>query len=345
MEKGQELSLRPNNRIQKILLSTPAYFVGEFESPDLLISQAWPPLTAGRPKWFGVHGDSLSRTAIVLAFRTPPPPEPAPGVIVPNYEHAGEVVASTLSVLFGKRFDSHGPFEMAGSFGVPDLSAFATPCDPRLRHNDARSRVDYSLPLNLSEIERIAGPILGQSENPGVAVFLSAAKFYRRALLTIEVDPESAYLNLITAGEIISNSYKLTDDEALDESARDVLRRIANEIPDGARLAKFLRGRLRGVKRRFVAAIVAMIDDSFFDRWEAEERTGSFQRSDFRRRIAAAYDLRSNFVHSGFPFGRWISLSLAKFEVPFGKPVISNKDVAEILYWAPLFGGLERVIR
>jgi len=337
--------LRPDDSIQKLLLSTPAHFVGEFDTPSMLISHAWPPLYTGRRQWFGKDGESLSRTAIVLAFRTPPPEEPAPGLVVPNYENAGEVLASVLSVLFGKKFENHGPFEMSGSFGMPDLGAFSTPCEPRLRQNDGRPRADRPVPLNLEEVRRIA-PILGAPrEDHRVATFMSAARFYRRALLSIETDPEGAYLNLITAGEIISSFHEVSEDDALDEQARAILARVAKEMKGGEMVASFLRGRLRGIKRRFVSAITSMVDDSFFERREADEQFGSFKKDDFRSRIAAAYDLRSRFVHSGYPFGGWINLHMTRFEVPMGEPVLADKEMAKILAKAPLFTGLERVIR
>ncbi|MBY2949486.1 HEPN domain-containing protein [Rhizobium leguminosarum] len=343
--ENEEASLRPNERIHKILLSTPAHFVGEFDRPDLLLSHAWPPIYTGRGRWTKYGEDSLNRTALVLAFRTPPPPEPAPGGIVPNYEGAGEGVASALSVLFGKRFDSHGPFEMSGSFGLPDLSAFATPCLPHLRHNDGKPRGDRAIPLNLSEVSRIESLLLGPNQDPRFSAFHSAAKFYRRALATVEIDAESAYLNLITAGEIVSNSQKLTDEATLDSEVRAVLEHIAKEMPDGLKTANFLRGRLRGIKRRFVSAITAMVDDSFFNHREVQSHWGALRRSDFEKRLGAAYDLRSRFVHSGYPFGGWITAHMGKFEVQVGRPVVPDKEMAKVLAMAPLFSGLERVIR
>lgn len=341
----EESSLRPNERVQKLLLSTPAHFVGEFDTPDLLISHAWPPMHTGRQRWFSSSKDSLSRTAIVLAFRTPAAPELRPGVVIPNYEGAGEIVASAMSVLFGKRFDSHGPFEMSGSFGMPDLSAFATPCDPGLHHNHGQPRKDRPIPLNLSEVSRIVRLILESNADRRLAAFHSAAKFYRRALMTIEMDAESAYLNLITAGEIVSNLHELPEEQILDGETVAVLNRIVEELPDGAKVANFLRGRLRGIKRRFVSSIVAMVDSPFFERKEALEQWGTFTENDFRKRIGAAYDLRSRFVHSGYPFGSWVSWRMAELEVQVGKPVVADKEMAEVLARAPLFSGLERVIR
>jgi hypothetical protein len=281
----------------------------------------------------------------VLAFRTPPPLEPEPGLVIPNYENAGEVVASALSVLFGKRFDFHGPFEMSGSFGMPDFTAFSAPCEPRLRQNDGRVRANRAIPLNFEEVRRIAPVLFAARDNHRAAAFISAARFYRRALLSIESDPEGSYLNLITAGEIVSNFHELTDEEALDDEARIALSRISNEMKDGDQVASVLRGRLRGIKRRFVVAITSMVDDAFFDHWEAEDQFGSIKKDDFRSRIAAAYDLRSRYVHSGYPFGQWIKLRMAQHEIQIGRPVVADQEMAKILAKAPLFSGLERVIR
>lgn len=344
MEK-QPPTLRANQFVQKILLSSPAHFIGEFDTPNLLISHARPPFHTGAPRWFNVQGDSLNRTAILLSFHTPAAPDEAPGAIVPNYESAGEIVASTLSVLYGKRFDVHGPLEMSGLFGVPDLSTFNNPCSPLLRHNNSDPRVDRAIPLNLGETKRVANLIFAASQSERVTGFFSAAKFYRRALLSIENDPESAYLHLITAGEIVSNLHVVRESDALDDVAKAILARIENEMADGPKIANILRGRLRGIKRRFVNVVLDLVDDSFFERREARDDFGSFDKNSFGKRIAAAYDLRSKFVHTGYPFGRWVNLQMNNFEIQVGRPVVPDKEMAEILARAPLFSGLERVMR
>lgn len=48
---------------------------------------------------------------------------------------------------------------------------------------------------------------------------------------------------------------------------------------------------------------------------DAEDQWGSFKMYGFPGRIAAAYDLRSRFVHSGYPFGQWINLHISQYEV------------------------------
>ncbi|CAN7456023.1 HEPN domain-containing protein [Agrobacterium tumefaciens] len=337
------MSLKPHEQVQKLLLSTPARFVGEFDTPNILITHAWPPLH-GQARWFSDETDSLRRTAIILAFETPAPPAAAPGVVIPNYEAAGEVVASTLSVLFGKRFDSHGPIEMSGFYGVPDFSTFATPCNPQLIHNNSTPRANRAIPLNLSEVNRIAGLFTASSPDPRLTAFHSAARFYRRALIAAETDPESAYLNLVTAGEIVANFHIAPDEDTLDNEARAVLERIESECSDGKKLSNFLRGRLRGIKRRFVSAISSMIHDNFFESADFPGH-GEFRKEDFAKRIGAAYDLRSQFVHSGSPFGMWIRAGASSSDTQLGRPVVENTEMAKVLAMAPLFTGLERVIR
>lgn len=280
----------------------------------------------------------------MLAFLTLPLPERKVGVVLPNYELGGDIVAAALSVLFGKRFDCHGPFEMSGFFGMPDVSGFTAPCDPHLSHNNLSPRANRGFPLNFEEARRILKLLTSEGDHPRITAFHSAARFYNKALASVESDPEGAYLNLVTAGEIVASFHKTTESEALDREAVAALESIRAKHPEGERLAKFLRSRLLGIKRGFVNAITSMVDDEFFEASDAPG-LGELKKDDFQKRIGAAYDLRSRFVHSGSPFGMWIRPSSRSYETQMGRPVVANKDMASALALAPLFVGLERVIR
>jgi len=49
---------------------------------------------------------------------------------VPEYGGAGDFAASTLSVLFGKRVETHGALENCGMFRMSDVGAFGTTYAP-----------------------------------------------------------------------------------------------------------------------------------------------------------------------------------------------------------------------
>ncbi|QKV57486.1 MAG: hypothetical protein HT580_09795 [Dechloromonas sp.] len=65
----------------------------------------------------------------------------------------------------------------------------------------------------------------------------TAGRFYLRALQNFEERPDVAYLNLITAGEVLSNYFNYDKDELLDEQAKDIIRQIAEASDNGPELA------------------------------------------------------------------------------------------------------------
>ena len=108
-------------------------------------------------------------------------------------------------------------------------------------------------------------------------------------------------------------------------------------------MAKRLRGRLMGLKRTFVKFLTYWLDDRFFE--ESEGEWGRFDREDMDRCVGAAYDLRSKYLHSGVPFGRWVDPARWRFDRQPGAPVVDKKTYGRTLELAPLFSGLEQVIR
>jgi hypothetical protein len=303
--------------------------VGEYEADDFLLTHAWPDFydPAAPIRWF--EGPA-SRSAFILAFRTPPP-ERGLGKPLPEYSPTGDVVASYLSVLYGKRFDHHGLVEGSGFFRVPDLSSFGSICDPSLPHNSHAPRADYPTPLNLGELKRLA-PLLNGSELPAtfVQAFRGSAKFYLHALQNAEHEPEVAYLHLITAGEILTNSINYEMDALLDEETKNLIQIIQEQTPNGNAIARQISGKL-------------LVDVGFFDRSESREQFARLKAESFERTVAAAYDLRSKYVHTGIPYGRWVSLS--RTEMQCGRPVVDDRELSKILAEAPTLVGLERIVR
>lgn len=340
------MTLRPSKTTQKALISTTSRLVGEHETDGVLVAHAWPDFYDQRPDRH-VEGP-ISRSAFVFAFETSPV-EMTAGSALPDYSATGVVICSYLSVLFGKRFDDHGLFENSGFFHIPSLTQFAELCDPSLPQNSHSPRVDFSIPLNLVEIDRLRNLLFssGSLDQRVLKVFQGASKFYLQGLQIAERDPEVAYLHLITAGEILSSGFDFDKVSLLDEETREVISRISEASAEGPELAAGVLTRLLQVKRRFVQTITVLVDDAFFNCADATLPFGKFDQYTFSNAIAAAYDLRSRYVHTGVPFGGWVSLRFGGMnnELHVGTPSVSDVELGKIIAKAPTYIGLERVMR
>lgn len=339
------MKLRPNKTTQKILISTTSRLFGEFENSMLLIAHAWPDFYSRAALARNSEGPA-SRNAFVVVFETAVPETGSPLL---NYVSMGELICSYLSVLFGKRFDSHGLTESNGIFHLPNLNEYAFFCDDRLPQNSHVPRLDIPIPLNLTEISRIERLFTDVSlDSKFLRIFQTASKFYLQAMQHAESNPEVAYLHLITTGEILSGFYEYDKDLLLDDDSRKALAKIRDGLVDGEKLARFIENKLLFVKKRFITTIMTLVDSEFFQRSEARETFAGFNIDSFRSSISAAYDLRSKYVHTGMPFGGWIAMNMGggmNNEVQVGQPVVDDVEFGKILAKAPTYIGLERVMR
>lgn len=337
--------LRPRETVQKLLLSSTCRFTGEYEQPGVLLTQAWPGFRdrAGANR---MAEGPLSRNAFVLCFESPAT-ERTTGVVLPDYSQIGESMASLMSLLYGKRFDSHGVIESNGYFSLPDTTAFASICDAGLPHNSHRVRANLPVNLDIKEVAQIITFLThGRANERFAQTFETACSFYCRSLRVCENDPEVAYLHLITAGEILASYFERDQDDLLDEPMKNALIAIAAGLPDGAKIVKTIRGRLLQIKRRFVKAFTELVTTDFFINSESARTFFALNLDTFEQRMAAAYDLRSQFVHTGIHFGTWIApRGNDRAEIQGGQPVVPNKEFAKTLATAPTFIGLERTVR
>lgn len=345
MSKTDEPQIKPHPDVQKLLVSTTSRFIGQLDLDAIFMGHASHGFGAGQA-WARIGESPVSRSAFVLSFRTPPQDKAAPGMVVPSFEHFGEMVCAYLSVLFGKRFDFHGSLESSGYFGLPELSQYMSLCRPWLPQNSHAERSDHPVPLNLEEARRILPLLNGTAERSEENAFRAASKFYLQALQTVEHDPEGAYLALITAGEILANAVDIDVDDLRPQQVSDALRRVAAELEGGEQIARMLGGQMRQIKRRFAAALRCLVDERFFAGPVAERSFDALQSTEFEERIAAAYDLRSRYVHGGASFGGWIApRGKDNAEIQVGKPIVEDKEFGKILAKAPTYIGLERTIR
>lgn len=336
------LSAEPS--VQKVLLSSPARVVGEYRTPGFIVMHAWPH-SRSRDSYFRRDEGPLSRNAFVFAFEAAQP-EPAPGVVIPDYSGGAEMIASYLCLLYGKRFDSHGLFESNGYFQVPDLSEYSQPSWPWLPHNSHAERPDLGVTLNLRECARLLPVLTGAAPREPALAFQAGCRFYMRALQACERDPEVAFLHLVTVGELLAAQQRYEKSDLLDADGVALLTAIRG-LPNGDSLARRVQARMLQIKRGFVRALTELVDDDFFQTREARDEYEALKRETYQATLAAAYDLRSKYVHVGMPFGVWVSSTspMRLAEVHVGRPVVDDEEFAKLLQQAPTLLGLERIVR
>jgi hypothetical protein len=334
---------RPKETVQKILISTTSRFIDEYKTNEILITHAFPSFRL--PDEVTLTENPICRNSFVVVFETPPLEKDI--VYLPDYSLMGDIICAYLAVLFGKRFDNHGPLETIGMFRVPHLEPYSSVSNPSLPQNNHRPRIDLGIELDLSEFSRIA-PLFNDDfgNEKFINFFNTASRFYLQALQSFETHPETAYLHLITCGEILSNYYEYDKDDLLDGKTKNILARIEEGLEDGQEIVKQVKSRLLQVKRKFVKTVTHLLNDHFFSHSESHKEITALKKDTIEQRVAASYDLRSRYVHTGIDFGHWISLDgLDNAEVQDGIPIVDDKEFQEILAEAPMYLGMERIMR
>lgn len=205
--------LKPSETINKILISSTSRFVGEYSSNNLFIGHAWPDAHSSLYPRFSEN--SGSRSFYMIVFESPPWEEDS--IIIPSYQPFGEVLCTYLSILYGKRFDSHGFFESRGTFFLPNLDSMSPTPFPSAPPNSYSPRKDLEIELNLVRFELIDALISTEYGEEKFLRFLqTAGGYYYRALQVADTQPEVAFLNLVTCGEILSNYYDYDQSTLID---------------------------------------------------------------------------------------------------------------------------------
>ena len=141
--------------------------------------------------------------------------------------------------------------------------------------------------------------------------FILAVKMYHRALQEIEGQPDIAYLNLVSAIEVLCQDTKIADVKLFEINCglAKLLGKIENEDLR-ADIEKALLEKERFIGRRFVTFIMNHIDDEFWNYPDRPEH-GKINPGDLPFLLKRIYDQRSRTLHSGEPFPPQI------FEPPF----------------------------
>ncbi len=189
--------------------------------------------------------------------------------------------------------------------------------------------------------------INGDFKNHFIDLFHAAGMSYLSSLQLFELEPEKSFLDLITCGERLSNYYDYTDDILYDEEMKKIFHKIESTIEDGLLIVKKIKSNFSKVKRRYTLTIMKLLNDYFYSNYECTEAINSLTKQDIEGRVKAAYDLRSRYVHTGIPFGRWLYPDPKYLnEVQMGTPVVDDdRELQRLLVLSPTFIGMERIMR
>lgn len=331
--------LKPAKDVHKCLLSSAAQLIGEFESSDLLITHSWREFLSPAARW------TTSPTFLAVAFRVEEQPEELARIhIYPNYFEYGNFVAACLSVFFGKQFQHHGFIETLGQHATPRTEAAYEFVGVELPPFSNTPRPDGPPEFKLDLLNSIVPLLERRTPQKETTVFETASGFYSRALGRYLNSPDAAFVDFVTAGEVLSAYYDFPDSELFDSETLELLDRIRTTLGDGP--ANNIRKRLYQLKKRYTLAISRLLDDAFFERTENRLPFGSLKRDSIEKTLGASYDLRSKYLHEGLSFPQLHkALEQHGAEKIVGQPIVEDKRLKKTLTDSPTLIGLERIVR
>jgi hypothetical protein len=344
-------NLRPTKHTYTFLISSPTHFVGEYHSKHFLLSHAWPS-SGTQGLYANDSNDPTYRKFLVISFSDEKrKQEPEKSIVLPTYTYVPDVFCVFLSILFGKRFDSEGCLQTHGHYSVPTITPAVANPFPRWSAFSQAPRKDVGIELNLAKAQLI-DPILNAvfeemideaTISDKIELVFAAGKFYLQALQQVQSDAEIAFLNLISAGEVLSGGFRFDDAELFDDETREILDTIRRQA--GEAVHDRVKGRMYQVRRKFRLTLCRLLNDQFFSTSESSEAWGALKKDEIETRLNAAYDLRSRYLHTGARFDGWIRPTGQLWEVLIGQPRVEPPEWKKILSSTPTFIGLERVVR
>ena len=335
----------------KIALSSPAHFSGEMLTDSFWLTHAWP-LHKSNTDILD-PSSRFHRSFFVLTFRERELPEEAEKKRQPPYyDFVGDYFCVVLSTYFGKRFDNLGFIQSNGIHCIPGIQPPTLRKLPGALPVTSKPRVDLGIKLELHQATPLV-PILEavfleinekQPVSPKLELAFVAGRFYLQALQLFESDPELAFLALVNAGEVLVSGLKFAEEELYDAETRELLAEVKEKLGDAK--AEKVRGRFLQIRRRFRIGLSKLVNTAFFAGSESQEDFYRFKPEDFDTRMAAAYDLRSIFLHAGKTFGGWVTaLDYRNAEVSIGTPAYGDAEWKKLISRIPTLVGMERVIR
>jgi hypothetical protein len=131
--------------------------------------------------------------------------------------------------------------------------------------------------------------------------FILAVKFYHQAIEIIEEHPILAYLNLVSAIEVLCQDFDIgvVTLREIDEKLAELIDKVEDGCLRGELEAHILK-KEKFIRRRFASFILSYLEDSFWD--EPRPERGLIGPATLPTLLKRIYDQRSKTLHSGDPF-------------------------------------------
>jgi len=352
------------------MISSPCYFVSEYDSDTLYITSAQP-LSRQEKTWDNISSNPHSINYFIVSYI---PPENQPSSKINNSDNIlARRISTLIAVFFGKKIDEHGFIQLAGNFWAPDMAEnisnryfFIAPFSHRPRKDlgDIMVRVINNKPKvddfpnwdRLSILKPLIDNVMPESHFNDF--FFTAGNYYLHSLQSLSKDPQIAYLDLIMCGEILSNYPQLSfsENQLYDKEILNIFEEIAI-LAEGAKKVRLLKDKMLSIRRRYAMTIMSLLNTYYFQNESNDlpqfmgfvnKYRGVISPQQAEKHIKCSYDLRSKFIHTGFPFGQYVTpFTNSISEIHIGNPIIegADNDTLKLVKYAAKYVGLERMMR
>lgn len=265
--------------------------------------------------------------------------------IINTYDNLSHIYSILFSVHFGKVFYDHGLLESKGMHFVPKIETprniyyELAPFNSTARA-DACCSTDWGSLLSLEQF--FSNEFISGVTNK-LNIFLIAARHYWLSLNQVLLEPDIAYINLVTAAEILSSNFEFDDKNLFDEDTIKMFEEIEQKLDNGPKKVKIVKSRFFQVKRKYWLTIQNLIDDAFYS--SSPYKGKKIVKAKLEKLAKNAYDLRSGYLHAGEEFGRY-TVARPDMSDEYGNLFSTglSKDLIKLLKNSPRYMGMEKII-
>jgi len=326
-----------DSNIHKFLISAPCYFVGEYKSSFIDIESVLPSKESSFRIWDNIHPSPYSRNFLMLKFNAD---EPDDNEIKNFFSYIlPKRLCILLAVFYGKCITEYGFIESGGKYWMPEIANigpnryYYIPPFNQLARKDLGdltiSPSGWHLLDKISLLQTLLGILQDNCEFNDI--FFTAGSFYLHSLQTVNVEPEIAYIDLISCGEVLSNydGFNFNENELLPEELLEQFGKLESKCGDILNVQSF-KNYFRSIKRRFVMTLTGLLNNYYFenenndlpaDKYIKREYLNRISKERAQQHIKYSYDLRSLYIHAGKAFAQYI--------IPF-QNMISETRIGEV---------------